>query len=318
MALAFVQVMSFGQSLAHVIQDWTQLENVVRRCRARRDVLRQHRIGEPTRRDGYSARELAGARPSSPSQGFWWALVRVCAAAATPYCAGGRASTSPPGPPGSALYVAAAGAAKSSLLRYILRLLEKFSPGSRITIDSIDITTRCHGETVRAAVAVVPRHPFFLKRTQPSPKTLYVLHRQQHWQEHEQQGSSCSKSTMTRSSMSCAGSRWAMSWTRRAADSLIARRRPALAGPAPALVHRPGHAGGQRIISSTRRAATLTSGPSGSSETAVCASTLPVALSLAVAHRLGAVLDFDHVTVMGGGRLLEWIVCALLKRDSEC
>ncbi|KAJ5790163.1 ABC transporter integral membrane type 1 [Penicillium psychrosexuale] len=39
---------------------------------------------------------------------------------------------------------------------------------------------------------------------------------------------------------------------------------------------------------------------------------------IAVAHRLGAVVDFDRVAVMGGGRLLEWDnPRALLKRDSE-
>ncbi|KAI1836441.1 hypothetical protein DTO006G1_2650 [Penicillium roqueforti] len=39
---------------------------------------------------------------------------------------------------------------------------------------------------------------------------------------------------------------------------------------------------------------------------------------IAVAHRLGAVVDFDRVAVMGGGRLLEWdCPPALVKRDSE-
>ncbi|KAF6805268.1 ABC multidrug transporter [Colletotrichum plurivorum] len=39
---------------------------------------------------------------------------------------------------------------------------------------------------------------------------------------------------------------------------------------------------------------------------------------IAVAHRLGAVVDFDRVAVMGGGRLLEWdSPRALLKRDGE-
>ncbi|CEO60196.1 Putative Multidrug resistance-associated protein 1 [Penicillium brasilianum] len=39
---------------------------------------------------------------------------------------------------------------------------------------------------------------------------------------------------------------------------------------------------------------------------------------IAVAHRLGAVVDFDRVAVMGGGRLLEWdSPRALLKRESE-
>lgn len=39
---------------------------------------------------------------------------------------------------------------------------------------------------------------------------------------------------------------------------------------------------------------------------------------IAVAHRLGAVVDFDRVAVMGGGQLLEWDnPRALLKRDSE-
>lgn len=39
---------------------------------------------------------------------------------------------------------------------------------------------------------------------------------------------------------------------------------------------------------------------------------------IAVARRLGAVVDFDRVAVMGGGQLLEWDnPRALLKRDSE-
>ncbi|KAL4738483.1 hypothetical protein BDV11DRAFT_170996 [Aspergillus similis] len=38
----------------------------------------------------------------------------------------------------------------------------------------------------------------------------------------------------------------------------------------------------------------------------------------AVAHRLGAAVDFDRVAVLGGGRLLEWdIPRAPLKRDSK-
>ena len=39
---------------------------------------------------------------------------------------------------------------------------------------------------------------------------------------------------------------------------------------------------------------------------------------IAVAHRLGAVIDYDRVAVKGAGRLLEWdSPRALLKRDSE-
>lgn len=73
---------------------------------------------------------------------------------------------------------------KSSLLGCILRLLE-VDPGSRITIDSIDTTT-LPWQAVRAAVAIVPQHPFFLKHTSLRDN-LVVLHRQQHRQEYEQQ-----------------------------------------------------------------------------------------------------------------------------------
>ncbi|KAF6805267.1 ABC multidrug transporter [Colletotrichum plurivorum] len=153
-ALALVKVMSFGQSLAHVIQDWTQLETygVPENWPAHGRVTIEDLVAS------YDA--LGGSEPVLRD-----VSLDIPAGAKVGIC--GRS-----------------GSGKSSLLGCILRLLEA-GPGSRINIDGVDITTMPR-QAVRAAVAVVPQHSFFLKHASLRDN-LVVLRRQQHQQEHERQ-----------------------------------------------------------------------------------------------------------------------------------
>ena len=197
------------------------------------------------------------------------------------------------------------GSGKSSLLGCILRLLE-VGPGSRITIDGVDITTLPR-QAVRAAVAVVPQHPFFLKHTSLRDN-LVVLHRQQHWR--EQTDDDKILQVLRRLKMDDVVDRLGgldspldagrLSQGQRQllciARAMLAGKRIVLIDEASSNVDERS----ERLIRDVMR-----------EQFASCT-------VIAVVHRLGAVVDFDRVPVMGGGRLLEWdSPRALLKRDSE-
>ncbi|OAA63457.1 ABC transporter, transmembrane domain, type 1 [Niveomyces insectorum RCEF 264] len=177
-ALAFVQIMSFGQSLARVIQDWTQFETSFGA------VARVKTFCTDTESEKGPAE--TGAVPEN-----WPAHGRVTIENLTAsYDTRGGSEPVLRGvsldiPAGAKVGICGrSGSGKSSLLGCILRLLE-VGPGSRITIDGVDITTLPR-QAVRAAVAVVPQHPFFLKHTSLRDN-LVVLRRQRHGQEHEGQ-----------------------------------------------------------------------------------------------------------------------------------
>ncbi|QKX61831.1 uncharacterized protein TRUGW13939_08987 [Talaromyces rugulosus] len=292
-ALAFVQIMSFGQSLAHVIQDWTQLETsfgaVARVKTFCTDTESENQpnetgsvpenwpaYGHVTIEDlvaSYDAREpvLRGVTLDIPAG----AKVGIC----------GRS-----------------GSGKSSLLGCILRLLEVGSE-SRITIDGVDITTLPR-QAVRAAVAVVPQHPFFLKHTSLRDN-LVVLHRQQ-----QQPDDDKILQVLRRLKMDDVVDRLGGLDSPLDADRLSQGQRQLLCIA--------------RAMLADKRVILIDEASSNVDERSerlirdVMRDQFASCTVIAVAHRLGAVVDFDRVAVMGGGRLLEWdSPRALLKRDSE-
>lgn len=202
------------------------------------------------------------------------------------------------------------GSGKSSLLGCILRLLE-VGPGSRITIDGVDITTLPR-RAVRAAVAVVPQHPFFLKHTSLRDN-LVVLSRQQHRQEHEQQQQTDDdkilqvlrqlKMDNVVDRLGGLDSPLDTDRLSQGQRQLLCIARAMLAGKRIVLIDEASSnvdERSERLIRDVMR-----------EQFASCT-------VIAIVHRLGAIVDFDRVAVMGGGRLLEWdSPRALLERDSE-
>ncbi|KAJ5901474.1 hypothetical protein N7495_002002 [Penicillium taxi] len=194
------------------------------------------------------------------------------------------------------------GSGKSSLLGCTLRLLE-VGPGSRITIDGVGITTLPQ-QTVRAAVAVVPQHPFFLKHTSLRDN-LIVLHRQQ-----QQTDDDKILQVLRRLKMDDIVDRLGGLDSLLDADQLSQGQRQLLCIA--------------RAMLADKRIILIDEASSNVDERSerlirdIMREQFASCTVIAVAHRLGAVVDFDRVAVMGGGRLLEWdSPHALLKRDSE-
>lgn len=205
------------------------------------------------------------------------------------------------------------GSGKSSLLGRILSLL-KVHPGSRITIENVDTTTLPR-ETVRVAVAVIPQHRFFLKHTSLRDNHV-VLHRQQHRQKHEQQEQQhqtdddrilqvLRQLKMDDVVDGLGGLDNPLDTDRlsQGQRQLLCIARAILAGKWIILIDESSSnidERSERLIREVMR-----------EKFASCT-------VIAVAHRLGAVVDCDRVAVMGGGRLMEWdSPRALLERDSE-
>ncbi|OQD66811.1 hypothetical protein PENPOL_c004G00223 [Penicillium polonicum] len=306
-ALAFVQIMSFGQSLAHVIQDWTQLETS---------------FGAVARVKTFCADTESENRPTETGTvpKNWPAHGRVTIKdLVASYDAHGGGEPVLRGvsldiPAGAKVGICGrSGSGKSSLLGCILRLLE-VGPGSRITIDGVDITTLPR-QAVRATVAVVPQHPFFLKHTSLRDN-LIVLGRQQHQQEYEQQ----EQQQQTDDDK-------ILQVLRRLKIDDIVDRLGGLDSPLDA--DRLSQGQRQllciaRAMLSGKRIILIDEASSNVDERSerlirdVMREQFANCTVIAVVHRLGAVVDFDRVAVMGGGRLLEWDnPRALLKRDSE-
>lgn len=300
-ALAFVQIMSFGQSLAHAIQDWTQLETsfgaVARVKTFCTDTESENRPTE------------TGIVPKNwPTHG----RVTIKDLVASYDASGGGDpilhGVSLEIPAGAKVGICGrSGSGKSSLLGCILRLLE-VGPGSSITIDGVDITTLPR-QTVRAAVAVVPQHPFFLKHTSLRDN-LVVLHRQEH--EHQEQQTDDDKilQVLRRLKIDDVVDRLGGLDSPLDADRLSQGQRQLLCIA--------------RAMLADKRIILIDEASSNVDERSerlirdVMREQFASCTVIAVAHRLGAVVDFDRVAVMGGGRLLEWDnPRALLKRDSE-
>lgn len=305
-ALAFVQVMSFGQSLAHVIQDWAQLETsfgaVARVKTFCTDTESENRPAE------------TGAVPENwPAHGR--VTIEDLVASYDERRGGGGGEPVLHGvsldiPAGAKVGICGrSGSGKSSLLGCILRLLE-VGPGSRITIDGVDITTLPR-QAVRAAVAVVPQNPFFLKHTSLRDN-LVVLHRQGHEQQEGRQQIDDDRilQVLRRLEMDDVVDRLGgldspldANRLSQGERQLLCIARAMLAGKRVILIDEASSnvdERSERLIRDVMR-----------EQFASCT-------VIAVVHRLGAVVDFDRVAVMGGGRLLEWdSPRALLKRDSE-
>ena len=202
-------------------------------------------------------------------------------------------------PPGSKVGICGrSGSGKSSLMASLLRPLE-INPNSSIKFDGLDITTFPR-QAVRAAVAVVPQHPFFLKNTiirgnlvphgqQSDEKILSVLHQLKIGAVVERMGGLDIQLDADRLSQ---GRRQLLCLAR----AMLADKRIILLDEASSNIDERS----ERLIRQVIR-----------EQFAGCT-------VIAIVHRFGAVADFDRIAVMSGGRHLEWDnPLALLARDSE-
>ncbi|KAL3446335.1 P-loop containing nucleoside triphosphate hydrolase protein [Aspergillus insuetus] len=308
-ALAFVQIMSFGQSLARVIQDWTKLETSLGA------VARVKTFCTDTESENHPS-ETSTVPENWPTHGH--VVIEDLVAAynsrdSEPVLRGVTLDI----PAGTKVGICGrSGSGKSSLLGCILRLLE-VGPGSRITIDGVDITTLPR-QAVRAAVAVVPQNPFFLKHT-TLRDNLVVLHRPQDRGEHEHP-------EQQQQQQEHIDARILQVLRRLKLDDLVDR----LGGLDSPLDAERLSQGQRQLLCIARamlagnRIILIDEASSNVDERSeqlireVMREQFASCTVIAVAHRLGAVVDFDRVAVMSGGRLLEWdSPRALLDRDSE-
>jgi ABC-type multidrug transport system fused ATPase/permease subunit len=313
-ALAFVQIMSFGQSLARVIQDWTKLETSLGAvARVKTFCTGTESENRPT--------ETGTVPENWPTHGH--VVIEDLVAAYDSRESGGHGDPVLRGvtldiPAGTKVGICGrSGSGKSSLLGCVLRLLE-VGPGSRITIDGVDITTLPR-QVVRAAVAVVPQNPFFLKHTNLRDN-LVVLHRPHGKVEHEHQ------EQQRRHRQEHSDSRILQVLRRLQLEDLVVR----LGGLDSPLDGDRLSQGQRQLLCIARamlagkRIILIDEASSNVDERSerlireVMREQFASCTVIAVAHRLGAVVDFDRVAVMGGGRILECdSPCALLERDSE-
>ncbi|KAL4876404.1 P-loop containing nucleoside triphosphate hydrolase protein [Aspergillus karnatakaensis] len=288
--LAFVQIMSFGQSLAHVIQDWTQLETSFGA------VARVKTFFTDTESENQPS-ETSAVPEGWPTHGR--VTIENLVASydapddADPILRGVTLDI----PAGAKVAICGrSGSGKSSLLACILRLLE-VRPGSRIAIDDVDIATLPR-QAVRAAVAVIPQHPFFLKHTtlrdnltqeESDRRILHVLRRLQLDDLVTRLGGLDSPLDADRLSQ---GQRQLLCIAR----AMLSGKRIILMDEASSNIDERS----ERLIREVMR-----------EEFASCT-------VIAIAHRLGAIVDFDRVAVLRAGRVLEWdSPRALWSRDSE-
>lgn len=194
--------------------------------------------------------------------------------------------------------VGRSGSGKSSLMACLLRMLEVDSKSS-IKFDGIDITTLPR-QTVRASVAVVPQHPFFMKKTtvrdnlvprgeQPEERILAVLKRLRMKDAVEKLGGLDSILDVERLSQ---GQRQLLCLAR----AILANKKIIFLDEASSNVDAKSEQLIRQVVQEEFVGCTV----------------------IAIAHRLGAVVDFDRVAVMGGGRVIEWDnPRELLKKESE-
>lgn len=290
MALALLNSMTLSQFLAHVIQGWTKLETSfgsVARVKSFCDETENENLG-------------CGEHPAPEG---WPACGRVTienlSASYTPNEEPVLHGVTFDIPPGSKVGICGrSGSGKSSLISTLLRLLE-IKPGSRILFDDVDIT-RFSRQAVRAAVAVVPQNPFFLKnRTirenlvlhghQGDETVLSVLQRLRMGDVVEKMGGLDSPLDTDRLSQ---GQRQLLCLAR----AMLAAKKIIFLDEASSNIDERS----ERLIRDVIR------------------EHFTDCTVIAVVHRLGAIADFDRVAVMGSGRLLEWdSPKALLECDSE-
>ncbi|KAL2181082.1 P-loop containing nucleoside triphosphate hydrolase protein [Thermothelomyces heterothallicus CBS 202.75] len=294
-AMALLNVTSFSQFLALVIQGWTQLETSFGA------VARVQEFCSATENENRPT-ETSPAPEHWPSRGHVALenLTASYAVGAAPVLHGVTLDI----PAGTKVGICGrSGSGKSSLVASLLRMLE-ISPNSHIRFDGIDISTLPR-QAVRAAVAVVPQHPFFLRMT--SIRDNLVPRRDEQQQQHsdgkilsvlsrlnmrdvvERMGGLDSPLDLDRLSQ---GQRQLLCLAR----AVLANKKIVLLDEANSSVDERS----ERLMREVIR-----------DEFAGCT-------VIAIVHRLGAVTNFDRIAVVDSGRVVEWdSPKALLERDSE-
>ncbi|KAK3942168.1 P-loop containing nucleoside triphosphate hydrolase protein [Diplogelasinospora grovesii] len=289
-ALALLNVTSFSQFLALVIQGWTQLETSFGA------VARVQQFCGETQNENLPT-EISPVPENWPSHGHITLenLTASYEANAEPVLHNVTLDI----PAGSKVGICGrSGSGKSSLVACLLRMLE-ISPDSHISFDGIDIATLPR-QAVRAAMAVVPQHPFFLKRTtirqnlvprggQSDERILSALQRLKMADVVERMGGLDSLLEGEKLSL---GQRQLLCLAR----AMLSDKRIILLDEASSNVDERSEKLIRQVIREEFTSCTV----------------------IAIVHRLGAVTDFDRVAVMSSGRVLEWDrPQALLERDSE-
>jgi ATP-binding cassette subfamily C (CFTR/MRP) protein 1 len=297
-ALAVLNIMTFSQSLALVIQGWTQLETSFGA------VARVKSFCTDTENEN-SPSENSPVPENWPSRGH--VAINHLTASYTPNGEPVLRDITLDIPAGSKVGICGrSGSGKSSLLATLLRLLEVGPESSSITFDNIDITTLPR-QSVREAVAVVPQNPFFFKNrtirenlvphhhllpetTTSDERILSVLHRlKMRDVVVDRLGGLDSPLDADRLSQ---GQRQLLCLAR----AMLADKKIVLLDEANSNIDERS----ERLIRQVIREEFVDR------------------TVIAIVHRLGAVADFDRVAVMGEGRLVEWdSPAALLERDSE-
>jgi ABC-type multidrug transport system fused ATPase/permease subunit len=290
-ALALLNVTSFSQFLALVIQGWTQLETSLGA------VARVQEFCQGTENENLPA-ETSPVPERWPSRGHV-TLENVTASYASDHSEPVLHDVTLDIPAGSKVGICGrSGSGKSSLVACLLRMLE-IRPESRITFDGVDIATLPR-QAVRAAVAVVPQHPFFLKMTsmrdnlvprggQSDERILSVLERLKMKDAVERMGGLDSPLDLDRLSQ---GQRQLLCLARAA----LANKRIILLDEASSNVDERSERLIRQVIHEEFTGCTV----------------------ISIVHRLGAIAAFDRVAVVAGGRVVEWdSPGVLLERDSE-
>ncbi|KAL2015583.1 hypothetical protein VTK56DRAFT_5216 [Thermocarpiscus australiensis] len=298
-ALALVNVTSFSQFLALVIQGWTQLETSFGA------VARVKEFCGATENENLPT-ETSPAPEHWPSRGHI-ALENLTASyalGAEPVLHGVTLDI----PAGAKVGICGrSGSGKSSLMACLLRMLE-ISPDSHIRFDGVDVATLPR-QAVRAAVAVVPQHPFFLRMTNIRDNLVPQRGEQQRG---EQQQHSDDKilSVLSRLKMRDAVERMGGLDSPLDFDRLSQGQRQLLCLA--------------RAVLANKRIVLLDEASSNVDERSerlmreVIRDEFAGCTVISIVHRLGAVADFDRVAVVDSGRVVEWdSPKALLERDSE-
>ncbi|WAO95847.1 Hypothetical protein NCS54_01349200 [Fusarium falciforme] len=289
-ALALLNVTSFNASLTLVIKGYTQLET------AFGAVARLKQFGSTTESENLAG-ETGQVPEEWPSSGH--VAIKNMTASYTktgnPVLHGVTLDI----PAGSKVGICGrSGSGKSSLMGCLLRLLE-IDANSSIEFDGIDITT-IPRQAIRASVAVVPQHPFFMKNTsirdnlvprgeRNDERMLAALHRLRMRDVIDRMGGLDSILDIDRLSQ---GQRQLLCLAR----AMLANKRIILLDEASSNVDPNSEQLIRQVIREQFVGCTV----------------------IAIVHRLGAVVDFDRVAVMSGGRVVEWDnPRELLKRDSE-
>jgi ABC-type multidrug transport system fused ATPase/permease subunit len=289
-ALAVLNVMTFSQTLAFVIQGWTQLETSFGA------VARVKTFCGETANEN-SASEVSSVPENWPSRGH--ITIENLTAPYTPEGEPVLHDVDLDIPAGSKVGICGrSGSGKSSLLATLLRLLE-IRPESLITFDGIDITT-VPRQTVRTAVAVVPQNPSFLKNrtiranlvpqgSQTDDRILSVLDRLKMGDVIDRLGGLDSPLDADRLSQ---GQRQLLCLAR----AILANKKIVLLDEANSNIDERSERLIRQVIHEEFVDCTV----------------------IAIVHRLGAVADFDRIAVMSAGHLVEWdSPQALLARNSE-